>query len=177
MVFDSTTSQKNSSLHIHEWMIVLFLIGILALLTGVSHSCSSNAIADPEKPAHEVVKTDIEVFIEGFIEQPGKYVVKRGTTLKELLERAKLKPHADLRRLNLQRVLKKGQKIKVAGFKMIQVILNFEDGAKKELEVKKGTKLCDLPEIYSFEEGINLQKLKKKRLLKEGEIIKISLLK
>ncbi len=164
---------ENPSIYVHEWMIIVFLILNLVLLTSVSHSCSSVNIGSHEKHVHELTKTDIEVSIDGFVEFPGSYTFKKGAKVKELVALAKLKANADLKRLNMDAKLKNGQQIKISGQQMIKVILNFGNGVNQELEVKKGTKLVDLTLIYPFQENVNCQKLEKKRFLKDGEIIKI----
>lgn len=81
------------------------------------------------------------------------------------------KATADLRRIKLKTLLKKGQCVKIPSMKMINFYLKFESGELKEISVKKGAKLLDLPSVYLFDEGVDIDKFNKKRFLKEGEVV------
>lgn len=164
--------QEKDSLYVHEWFVISFLIALLLLLGLISHSCESQ-IPEVTKKKHYLKQPMFDVFIEGEVEFPGKYTVKRGAKVEELLLLAKPKYSADLRRLKKEAVLRKGQKIKILGYKMVKIFFKFKGGVVQELSVKKGTKWEDLRELYSFPLDTDFSFLKKKKVLKEGELIKI----
>jgi len=150
-------------------------MALLMILTIASHSCEFDNNTQAKTCSHHLVSQEIEVSIIGEVESPGKFLVKRGSLIKELLLQAKLKPHADLRRIKEDGILKKGQCIKIPALNMITIILEFTDDTKHEMLVPKGTRLENLRDFYMFETYVDIEKLKKNRLLKDGEVIKVSL--
>lgn len=96
---------------IHEWLSVFL---ILTLLLGLSFSilyhrvdALNQAPSDPIEPIEQL----IEVRIEGAVERPGTYQVKKGTPLNEVLQMAMPKPEANLSRLKLDRPLKRKKQV------------------------------------------------------------------
>jgi protein involved in polysaccharide export with SLBB domain len=166
------SSISKNELYPHEWLVILFLIALFVILTLATHSCESQSLPQDEMTSHYIVNQYIEVSVEGAVENPGKYTIKKGTTVKDLLDIAKLTTSADLRHLKQDRVLRRGQIIKIPEFETIKIILQFENFSL-DLELKKGTKLQDLPLLYTFESDIDLRKFQKKRRLKDGEIIRV----
>ncbi len=168
--------QKNeNNLLTQEWLVIVFLIILLIILTLSSHSFDGQSVPEVEKNSHNLVKSDMEVFIEGEVEAPGKYLVKRGSKIEDLVALAVPKTTADLKGVKLKNLLKKGQCIKVSCIKMIKIYLKFYDGKLEELTVPKSSKFTDLPIIYSFKEEVDVSKFMKKRLLKDGETIVVNI--
>ncbi len=168
------TEAYHNKLYIHEWMAVIFFIAIMLLLTVSTHSCSSDSTAQSkEEIPHYVTSTNIEVFVEGEVEFPGRFEIKRGAKLKDLLLLVKPKQEADLSKLKLNVVLRKGQKIKIPTLKLIKIILIFPDDSKEERSFPKGTSFDELASKVGYKGRIKLLKSQKGRKLKDGEVIKI----
>lgn len=178
----NTTTSNQVQLMPHEWLSIAFLISVLSLLTIASHSCESESLSSSslsKMTPHHLLSEDIEVHVEGAVELPGKYLIKRGSTVKELIDIAKPKPEADLHRIKFDGILKKGQRVIVSSKEVVKIILKFQGVEPsldtKEMTLPKGTKLEELLLLYTFSEEVDLQKLKKKRRLKDGEVIIIPL--
>jgi hypothetical protein len=103
---------SEAKLHLHEWLAVATLIGFMGMLTFITLTTGSLNISTTDAP-HYVVDQEISVFFEGAVENPGRYQVKKGTLIKDLLSQVKPKPQADLRRIKGESKVRNGQVIKV----------------------------------------------------------------
>lgn len=163
-----------SKLYIQEWMAVIFFIALMFVLTIATHSCNSDStVLFNEAGSHDISNPNIEVFVEGEVEYPGRYEVKRGSKLKDLLLLSKLKSGADLSKIKLNTLLRKGQTIKVPVLKMIKIILIFPDDSKEERSFPKGTSFEELASTLGLKGRIKLLDSQKRKKLKNGEVIKI----
>lgn len=106
--------EQKPHLPIHEWLAVAFLVGLLLSLTILSLFFTEHTIPDQQGTLHHVVDQDIEVFVEGAVEKPGSYIVKRGTLVKDVVALAVPNGDANLQPLKLNNKLRKGQTVKVA---------------------------------------------------------------
>ena len=168
------TETFQNKLYIHEWMAVIFFIALMFILTISTHSCSSDSTAQSkETTPHYITNPNIEVFIEGEVEFPGRHEIKRGSKLKDLLLLVKPKPEADLSKIKLNALLRKGQAIKIPALKLIKIILIFPDDSKEERSFPKDTSFDELASTSAFKGRIKLLENHKKRKLKDGEVIKI----
>jgi hypothetical protein len=167
----SSTSEKE--LYPHEWLAIIFIIAILSIITLATHSSESAPSANLATASHYVVNQYIEVSIEGAVESPGKHTLKKGASIKELLNLAKLLPNADLKHIKEEKILRQGQKVKIPQFEMVTIILKFKD-TSQEINVKKGTKIEELPHLYTFDSNVNLKSFQKKRRVKNGEVIRVA---
>jgi hypothetical protein len=112
MIMQNETTENH--LYLHEWLAVLSLLLILLLLTVL-------AMRQPPIPdldvasenAHYMCSPKIEIAIEGAVEYPGTYVIKRNATLQEALDLAKPFPEANLSKFKKQSKLRDGRVIKV----------------------------------------------------------------
>jgi hypothetical protein len=145
------------------------------MLTLSSHSSIDSLVPETENEAHSIMNTEIEVSIEGEVENPGKFSVRRGSTVEDLVVLGLPKATADLKRIKMKKLLKKGECVKVPAFKMINFFLKFKDGTIEEITVKKGTRFLDLPNIYFFNEGVDIARFNKKRFLKDGETVTVNI--
>lgn len=154
-----------------EWIavavLVVFMTGLVALVLFSEEDSQPDTLLAP----HYCVSQEIEVIIEGAVAHPGVHLLMRGSVLKDLLSKAEPLPEADLSRLKPERKLRPGQTIRVPQRAMITV--HVEGAVKKEgpIRLPKGSRLCDLADNISFTEGANLKPLKKKRRLRDGEVI------
>lgn len=96
----------------HEWFAIVIIIGLLFTLTLITMFSNNNSDVALGIP-HHVVDQEIVVFIEGAVEKPGPYQVRRGTLVQDVVELAKPLPDANLKALKLERKVRKNQVIKV----------------------------------------------------------------
>ena len=162
-----------NKLYIHEWMAVIFFIALMFVLTMATHSCNSDSIVSKETTSHAVINSNIEVFIEGEVEFPGRHEIKKGSKLKDLLLLAKPRQEADLSKIKLNGLLRKGQTVKIPILKMIKIILIYPDESKEEKSFAKGVSFDELAFKLHLEGKIKLTENQGKRKLKDGEVIKI----
>ena len=113
--------------------------------------------------------------IKGAITHSGIHELKRGARLKDLLALAVPASDADLKKLKVNSKLRDGQVIKVPTLEWITVHLKGAIEQEGPLKVLKGTKMEDLIEQVAFLPEADRAKLKKKRLLKNDEVIQVAL--
>lgn len=106
-------SHEKPQLPVHEWMAIAVLILFLLGLTLLAFFSQQRAFPIPEAPPKELVEQEIEVFVEGAVEHPGHFHVKKGALVKDVLEQAKPTSDANLKRIKPDRKLRKGQVIKI----------------------------------------------------------------
>ena len=173
---DSTTTQTQTQkpeLPLHEWLAVAAIMGFMVTLTVITafkdNSAPYASLADP----HYITDPNIEICMEGEIEHKGALRVKRGSTIREVIDIAKPTPDADLSKLKMTSKARKGQIVKVPKLVLFTIYL---EGAVKQpgaLKVPKGTRLEDLQTLVAFAPEAKIEVLQKKRRLKDGEIIRI----
>lgn len=109
----ASKSDPELRLPIHEWFAILLLIGLLFGLTLITLYSKNAILNDDFGPAHHIVSQEIVVYVEGSVEKPGPYYVKRGTLVKEVIDLAKPLPEANLGKLKLDKKVRKNQVIKI----------------------------------------------------------------
>ncbi len=162
----------HSKLPLHEWVIIVLLIVTLASIAGVAliRHPSSPPITEEE---HELLNKNVVVDITGAVEKPGVYELPKGSLYKDLLSKAIPQPHADLRKIKMQALLKDGQFIHIPSEIWITIYIEgavLNPGPK---EVLAGTTLSELSEELAYSDQADRQKIQKKRKVKEGEVIRI----
>ena len=95
----------------HEWLAILIMSGLLIITACSSHIFFSAASPSDELPPHYILDQEIEVVIQGAVENPGAYKMPRGATVKDLVAKASPLPNANLTRLKPESKLRAGQKI------------------------------------------------------------------
>lgn len=160
----------------HEWLIVIIIAVIMATLTAISYfSENSQGLFRHKENKHSLINQEIHVTIEGAVNKPGAYTLKRGATIKDLLTLVEPLPEADLSKFKSESKLRNKQKIHVQSISAITIYLS---GAVKNpgpLRVPKGTLLQDLMHYSSeFDKRADLKSLNQKRKLKDQEIVYIS---
>lgn len=164
-------------LYMQEWMVIAFFVVLMVLLTLATHSCDSHSMdaygaSKDQLSPHHIVSPEIEVFVEGEVEFPGRHLVKRDAKVKELLLLSKPFADADLSSIKLEGKLKKGQILKIPPKKTIKIFLKSEGGSLEELTVLQGTRVEELTSTGVFKEELLIPKKRKSRLLKDGEVVK-----
>lgn len=165
---------EDPKLPVHEWMavvVILMLISGLSVLVIISgNSENTPAVSSP----HYIVEQEIEISVEGAVEKSGTFHVNRGTTVSQVLQLAVPTSEADLRSIKQDKKVRKRQVIKVPRLIIITVRLEGAVEAPGPITFPKGTRLNELINKVKFKQGANIEKLRKKRLLKDGEIITVS---
>ena len=157
-------------LPVHEWLAIAILAGALMMLTGMAFLSTDAPIANKLGPPHHVVSQEIDVFIEGEVEYPGRHRLKRGSLIKDLLALAEPLSDADLSHIHYDKPLRKGQVVKVPSA-FITIYLEGAVAVSGPHKFPKGTRLQDLISSIQFSEKADISKLRRKRLLKHLEKI------
>ncbi len=164
------------SLFVHEWLAVAVIIGVMSMLTILSFSSTSSSQSTQSlgKP-HFLTNPFIEVVVEGAISpSPTHLKVKKNISFGGILEQVTLLPEADIRKLKKKSKVRKSQTIKIPFRPMITVTLEGAVDTPKTIRLPKGSFVEDLLQIVSFQEGADIEKLRRKRRLTDGEKIYIS---
>ena len=149
-------SLEKPTLHVHEWLAIAVIIGLMGMLTAVSLISSRPSASVETGPPHVLVDPYIEVIIEGAVEKPGKYKVKKGTAVREIINDAILLPASDTRRINMNARARKGQVLHIPKKEMLTVYLEGLVDSPGALSVPKGTRLIDLVDRVGFAEEADL---------------------
>lgn len=165
--------QNQEHLNRYEWIVVLSLILLMAVLTWITHQQwfldTPEALSQPLY-THE---GKIYVFIEGAVEFPGSYQLDKGSTIENALALAKPTENADLKEMLLSKKMRDGQRIIVPKKEYIRIYLKEAVEHSGELIVPKGTMLEELPDLVHLKKGADIKKLQRKRKLKDGDVVKV----
>jgi len=173
MLLNSLLSDR-PRLPIHEWIAIVAIIVLLMILTVISLGSSDSNFPDHLNSPHHLISQEISIWIEGAVDKPGSYQVKRGATLQDVLALVKVKDDADLRRLKFHKKVRNGQVIKIPQIALITIFLEGEVETPGAVILPKGSILSDLIPRVKFHAEADVKKLNKKRRLKDGETICIS---
>lgn len=103
---------NNTELTFHEKLSVLLLMGIMIAIIVQASRPSAEQSLSKLLSYHETI-TEVIVTIEGAVARPGRYHVKIGSTLKDVLEEAKVLPEANLKKIRMDQKIDKPRHIKV----------------------------------------------------------------
>jgi hypothetical protein len=164
--------REDEALNKSEWMVVLTLILLMGMLTFVSHRHWLSA--NPISYSNSVSITDLEdsqvhVWVEGAVERPGGYHVAKGSKIQDVLLLAKPAQNADLKKISPAKKIKEGQVIKIPRLEYLTIYLEGAVDESGPLIVPKGTTRSDLLSLVHFKKEADLEQLKSKKRLKEGE--------
>lgn len=156
-----------------EWRVTSVLIAIMISLVVISkfniyktncYSCDSRKISDEK----------IAVEISGAVAKPGVYEVRMGSPIKKILAKARPKPNANLRDIDLEAPVNASTTLEIQSLETIKVRIYFEKEFLQELEIAHSTRLSELKSKIQLPKGANLTTFKSRRLLKDGEVISLS---
>ncbi len=148
------------------------LIAIIVLLTGITYFNQDKTSASYPAPSL-AISSEVQIWIEGAVAKPGAYVLKKGSHLEDVLACAQPLAEADLTQLKLKKTLYDGQKIQIPTKLFMTVILEGAIEQPGPLKVPQGIFLKDLDQYAKFLPEADLKKIKKKKRLKDGEIVQI----
>lgn len=161
---------KKPELKVHEWLAVVFIVGLLVTLTAISLLSRGPSMPEVEE-AHVMVEPTIEVRIEGAVEFPGVLHLKKGTTLGDAIILAKPLPEADLSKIKLEKKMRKPTVLRVPS----QTHIDVKIAGMGSLKVTRGTRFNELKRLLANPEQYEKTQFKSKRLLKEGETLYLKL--
>ncbi|MBT3394021.1 MAG: hypothetical protein HN411_02780 [Waddliaceae bacterium] len=106
---------KNSAAHlkVHEWAVVVIAIGAILATGTYGYITSSYPTTQDDTKGTPFVTETITVTVEGAVQYPGTYTVKRGTLMKDAIAMAQPLDNADTRRVKNNSKVRNRQKIKV----------------------------------------------------------------
>lgn len=162
----------HSKLPLHEWIIITLLMAIMAMLAILVIMNRSKAEPLTMQP-HEVVSSNLYVSIQGAVSKPGNYTLKKGATVRDLVELAELCPEADQTQIKWKNRLREGQIVKIPTRKMITIYLTGAVTHPGPLNVLSGTRLEELSKQITFLPEADVKKLNKKRYLKDQEVVEV----
>lgn len=165
------TEGNSSTLLVHEWIAVVFILFLLLILTLMTFKTTNSEVLEFDPP-HYVVEPNIKIALEGAVENPGILEIKRGSTVRDALKLAKPLPEANVSKLKLDAKLRNGQTIKVPS--STQITINV-DGLGN-FKVPRGTRLKDLPALLDLPETVDRSQFNSKRVLKDNETLFLKLL-
>ena len=162
----------SEKLPFHEWLIISLIVCIMLGLTIVT-SVWDDSISPLTNSSHSLVSHEIKVTIKGSVAKPGSYTLKKRSTLKDLLLLAEPLVDANLSKFKVSSFLKNNQQINVPSLTMITIYLEGAVAQSGSLQVPKGTQIQELESYTDFLPDSDLKVLKKKRRLKDEELIYI----
>lgn len=155
-----------------EWVLSGSLILILASLLAISrfHEHRKKQYLTSGSSAIEL---PIEVAISGEVSCPGIYSVLPGGRLGDLVKKSRPKRFADLRELDLDSPVEASLNVVVGKLAEITVKVEGAVVEKVELTVPSGSRVCDLKSKIQLDRAADAAYLKRRRLLKNGEVVVI----
>ncbi len=163
------------SLEASEWILSFSLILILASLFTITRfhehrkknqltACASQALS-PVEP--------VEIVISGEVAHPCAFSALPGTRLGDLIKKSRPKRFADLTGIDLDSPVEKAMELLIPRLAEISVRIEGAVAVPIELRLPPGSRICDLKTKIECGGNANLQFFKKRRLLKNGEIVHV----
>lgn len=163
---------SSPKLPFHEWIIIFLIIVLMLSLAVVTHLRDQDPLPETGH-AFSLYSDTYKVTISGAVSKPDTYILKKGATLKVLLDLAEPLPNADLSKVNLKRKLKDEETFYIPSKKLITVYLEGAVANQGPLHLYEGSSLQDLLQNVEFLPNADKRSLKKKRILKDEEIVVI----
>lgn len=165
------------SLPLRDYLVAATLLSIILLMAVAPWIKPYPALSpspSPDVAQRAVVETQIHVYVSGAVKHPGSYWVPKGSTIGELLDRARPTELADLKRVKRESQIQRPRTLSVRQLPSICVHVFGAVEAPGSYQLKKGTRFCDLPECVKLAETADLSSLKSSRRLKEGELVEVA---
>lgn len=131
----------------------------------------NKTLASPKQGIKKEKILSIEVL--GAVSKPGIYRVPEGTSLQEVLKRAKLKRFADTKEFALKEPLFTEKKIDIPLLKKIEVTVKGDGVEEKTLWLPIKTRVCSLKKKVRLKPRADLSFFSSRRFLKDGQVIVI----
>lgn len=96
-----------------EWLVIIAVSLVMVLLTGVSILSDRHMTSPATDFPHHLISQEIEVFVEGAVEHPGAFKLKRGALVEDVIALANPHPQANLHKVKMKSKLRNGQRVRV----------------------------------------------------------------
>ena len=155
----------------YEWASALFLLTLLFVLGVFGFLSREEALPIYEEPK-ESFENEITVQIQGAVQYPGNYIIKKNSKIKELLEKVMLRVDADLSKINLNKKITKNCAFLIPEREMITIDLICGD-LKKTIQVPKGAYSFELIDQVELTQNADWSTLNTKKKLNKSQAIHI----
>lgn len=154
----------DKELRTHEWLTIILFSFLLILVGTISY------IKNPPAPIQ--IDHNVQVNVVGAVNTPTTLTVPAGTSIKEVLSKVELKPGADISKIKTTKKLYIDQKIHIPSS---DISINIQGAVSNPglITVPKGTRFNQLNRHIKYSESADSDKMNKKRVIKDGETIKI----
>lgn len=105
-------TQVSTTLYPHEWITAIAIFSFFLALAKIAWHAPDSRWPQ-EKGAFTSSEQQIVVHISGALGQEGRYHFPKGTTLGQAVDALSLNSEADVSNLDLQKVLRKGEHVKI----------------------------------------------------------------
>ena len=159
------------SLPSSEWV---FVGSILIVMTAFFVVAKVNAYrASSEISIAPLLKEECIVTITGAVSRSGEYTVRVGTTLEQVLKKARPMPYSNLRALPLKKIIETSLLIDVEELTEISVSIDGEVAEPVTLVLAPKSRICDLKSKVIFTDETDKTFFRKRRLLRDGDRITV----
>lgn len=110
----------NKTLYPREWLAIIALLSFFLLLSKIAWKAPDSRWPQNKDLHFPPPEEQIVVHISGALEKVGRYHFIRGTTLGKAMEGLSLNSNADISNLDLNKVLKSGDHIKISKKKEVK---------------------------------------------------------
>lgn len=159
-------------LYVHEWLAVVAIVGFLLLLTLIVIFRGGNShllIEKSDEKLHYLKPQTVNFYVDGAVAKPGSYQVKVGTLIKDVIAMAEPLPEADLRKIRPTSKVRNGQSCTVSAQPTITIHISGAVEEEGPLTIPKRTRLCDITQHARLKSTADLEKINRKRYLKDNE--------
>lgn len=162
----------NKNLTSSEWFLAASLLAIMASLAAIAKINSGKAFSQIEAYEANQPKT-VMVSVRGAVAKPGPYPMELGSSLIETARKAKPNRFANLQNLALEKTAEGTLVLDIQKLKEIEVLISGSVQNPGPVRLPAGSRLCDLKSKIQCSEQADRAFLKRRRLLKDGEIVEI----
>lgn len=160
------------SLNVSEWVISGSLILILLSLLLISHFHQHRKKLQISA-IKESVESQIDIEISGEVSRPGVFSVVPGTRIGDLIKKSRPKRYADLSSIDLDSPALVACELIIPQLKELNVKIEGAVAVPIVLKMPIGSRISDLKSKIQSEQDADLGFFKRRRLLKNEEIITI----
>jgi len=164
---------SGASLQRSEWVFFFTLLALIVVSISVAKLSSYRNLELLQAWESEAQKNPVWVEISGHVRHPGRYKLESGKPLATAIRKAGPKPFADLSGIDQRRMLTEDFTLEIHPLEKIKVEVVGCVKEKVELELLPGSAISDLKGKIELTPDADRGFLRKKRKLKNGEVVAI----
>lgn len=138
----------------------------LVIISKINAYRASSLLSD-----QEFYQELVTVTVSGAVVKPGDYQVPAGTTVREVLKKARPKPNANVQAFTLGALIDSSIHLNVAALTEISVRVQGEVVAPQKLTLPAESRISDLKEKVLLTQNADKSYFRRRKRLKNGEII------